>query len=193
MNRMLSVILAGLFISGVARGDDTVFSKIKVADPTGKQVDARLVFSDANKNVVVRVANRDFVTVPYDHVDKFSYEYTKKHRITQGAVVMVASLGAGAIVMLTKSRSHWLYIDFHEDNAAKSVVLRMDKKEYQSILDAVRTHTGKDVEMLQPEKDKKKEKKDKKDAKAGEKPPDKPAEKPADKPADPKPVEPTKP
>ena len=83
---------------------------------------------------------------------------------------MVASLGAGAIVMLTKSKSHWLYIDFHEQNAAKSFVLRLDKNEYKNILDAVKSHTGKDVEMLQDEKGKKKE------AKAG----DKPAEKPAD-------------
>jgi hypothetical protein len=63
---------------------------------------------------MVRVAERDFVIVPYDQIDKFSYEYTKKHPITQGAMVMVASLGAGAIVMLTKSKSHWLYIGFHE-------------------------------------------------------------------------------
>ncbi len=61
---------------------------------------------------------------------------------------MVASLGAGAIVMLTKSKSHWLYIDFHEQNVPKSVVLRMDKNEYQKIIDAVKTHTGKEVEFL---------------------------------------------
>ena len=181
MKKMLSVLLTGLFLCGVTFGDDAVFSKVKVADPTGKQVDARLVFSDTNKNVVVRVAERDFVTVPYEQVDKFSYEYTKKHRITQGAIVMVASLGVGAIVMLTKSKSHWLYIDFHEQNAPKSVVLRMDKNEYKKILEAVKTHTGKDVEMLQDEKGKKKV------AKPAEKSADKPADKPADsiKPSDP--------
>ena len=132
---------------------------MKVADPTGKQVDARLVFSDANKNLVVRVAERDFVTVPQDQVDKFSYEYTKKHRITQGA-----------IVMLTKSKSHWLYVDFHDQNGAKSVVLRMDENQYKQIQDIVKTQIGKDVQMLQDEKGKKKE------AKAG----NKSAEKPAD-------------
>ena len=100
---------------------------MKVADPTGKQVDARLVFSDANKNLVVRVTERDFVTVPQDQVDKFSYEYTKKHRITQGA-----------IVMLTKSKSHWLYVDFHDQNGAKSVVLRMDENQYKQIQDVVK-------------------------------------------------------
>ena len=132
---------------------------MKVADPTGKQVDARLVFSDANKNLVVRVAERDFVTVPQDQVDKFSYEYTKKHRITQGA-----------IVMLTKSKSHWLYVDFHDQNGAKSVALRMDENQYKQIQDVVKTQIGKDVQMLQDEKGKKK------GVKAG----DKSAEKPAD-------------
>jgi len=173
MKKVLSLLVAGLFLSGVTFGEVAVFSKVKVADPTGKQVDARLVFSDSNKNMVVWVAERDFVTVPYDQVDKISYEYTKKHRVTQGAIVMVASLGAGAIVMLTKSKSHWLYVDFQEQNAAKSVVLRMDKKEYKNILDAVKSHTGKDVEMLQDEKGKKKE------AKTGDKPAEKSAEKPA--------------
>lgn len=129
---------------------DASFHGVKVTDPKGKQTDAQLVFSDSAGKLIVRVADRDFLTVPYDKVDKFSYEYTKKHRVTQGAIVMVASLGAGAIVMLTKSKSHWLYIDFHEqDAAAKSVVLRMDKNEYKSIMEACKTHTGKTVEDLQ--------------------------------------------
>jgi hypothetical protein len=74
---------------------------------------------------------------------------------------MVASLGAGAIVMLTKSKSHWLYIDFHEQNVAKSVVLRMDKNEYHQIFDAVKTHTGKEVEFLGDAKEKQQKDKDK--------------------------------
>jgi hypothetical protein len=140
---------------------DATFHGVKLADAKGKQTDAALIFSDSNQKVVLRVADREFLTIPYDHLDKFSYEYTKKHRVTQGAVVMVASLGAGAIVMLTKSKSHWLYVDFHEQAAAKSVVLRMDKSQYKAILEAVKTHTGKQVESAQdsdkPKKDKKRE------------------------------------
>jgi hypothetical protein len=81
-------------------------------------------------------------------LDKVSYEYTKKHRITQGALVMVASLGAGAVVMMTKSKSHWLYIDYHEQNAPKTLVLRMDKHEYKNIIAAVTADTGKEVQFL---------------------------------------------
>jgi hypothetical protein len=77
---------------------------------------------------------------------------------------MVASLGAGAIVMLTKSKSHWLYIDFHEQEAPKSMVLRMDKNEYKSIVEAVKAHTGKEVEFLQDGGKAKKEKSENKGA-----------------------------
>lgn len=88
----------------------------------GKQTDATLIFDDSDKDLLIRVADRDFVTIPYDQVDKFTYEYTKKHRITTGAIVMVASLGAGAVVMMAKSKSHWLYIDYHDQQAPKTVV-----------------------------------------------------------------------
>ena len=74
---------------------------------------------------------------------------------------MGASLGAGAIVMLTKSKSHWLYIDFHEQNVPKNIVLRMDKNEYQKIFEAVKTHTGKEVEFLGDAKEKQKKEQDK--------------------------------
>ncbi len=160
MKRIISVFLVIFAVINLSLAEETAFRGVKLADAKGKQADASLIFSDNNKNVVVRVADRDFVTVPYDQLDKFSYEYTKKHRITQGAIVMVASLGAGAIVMLTKSKSHWLYVDFHEQNAPKSVVLRMDKHEYKSIIEAVKTHTGKEVEFLGDAKDKSKEQKE---------------------------------
>ena len=153
-SKVIAAVLIFLGLTHISLADETAFSGVKLADAKGKQADARLIFSDANSNLVVRVADRDLVLIPYNQLDKFSYEYTKKHRITQGAVVMVASLGAGAIVMLTKSKSHWLYIDFHEQNTAKSIVLRMDKNEYKKIFDAVKTHTGKDVEFVGDAKEK---------------------------------------
>lgn len=128
--------------------DEAAFDDVKLADANGKQAHATLIFSDINKDVVVRAANRDLVTIPDDQIDRFSYEYSKKHRIAQGAAVMVASLGAGAVIMFTHSKSHWLYIDYHEQSAPKTVVLRMNKKDYEDILGAIRTHTGKDVEFL---------------------------------------------
>lgn len=170
MKKIICALVAVLAMGNLGFADEASFN-VKLADAKGKQADARLAFSDDNKNLSVHVADRDLVTVPYEQLDKFSYEYTKKHRITQGAVVMIASLGAGAIVMLTKSKSHWLYIDYHEQNIPKSVVLRMDKGDYKKIFGAVKAHTGKDVEMLGDANDKSK----KNQKKEGSKDKDKPA------------------
>ena len=143
---LIAIILLSLNSLGFA--EDTSFNKCKLADAKGKQADAQLLLSDTDKNLVIRVSDRELVTIPYENLDKFSYDYTKKHRITQGAIVMIASLGAGAIVMLTKSKSHWLYIDYHEQNTPKSVVLRLDKSDYQKVIASIKAHTGKDVQML---------------------------------------------
>jgi hypothetical protein len=147
LKRFLALSLVALLANTAAFAADASYD-VKLADAKGTQSNAMLIFSDDNKNVVVRVADQPLATIPYDSVDKFSYEYTKKHRITQGAIVMIASVGVGAIVMLTKSKSHWLYIDYHDQAGAKTVVLRLDKSDYTRILDAVKTHTGKSVDML---------------------------------------------
>ena len=147
MKRILAVFLTVLVVITLSAAEEAAFH-VKLADAKGDQAKANLIFNDSSKTVVVRSLDRDIATIPYDQIDKVSYEYTKKHRVTQGAIVMVASLGAGAVVMMTKSKTHWLYIDFHEENAPKSVVLRMDKNDYKTILDAVKAHSGKEVELL---------------------------------------------
>jgi hypothetical protein len=98
-------------------------------------------YSAIPASLVVRVADHDLAAIPYGNLDKLSYEYTKKHRITTGAVVMIFSLGAGAVVMLTKSKSNWLYTDFHEQDSKKTVVLKLEKKDLQRIFAAAKTHT----------------------------------------------------
>jgi hypothetical protein len=144
---MFAVVLI-LCAAKVTLASDVGFKDVKLADARGKQTEASLTFSDSTKAMVVRVADRDVATIPYDKIDKLSYEFSKKHRITQGAIVMVASLGAGAVVMLTKSKSHWLYVDYHQDSGASTLVLRMDKKNYKQIIETANELTGKQVEDL---------------------------------------------
>jgi hypothetical protein len=159
MKRAIAICLMIFTSLSLSVAEETTFRGVKVVDARNKQADANLIFNDTDKKLVVRVADRDFMTIPYDQLDKASYEYTKKHRITAGALVMIASLGAGAVVMLTSSKSHWLYVDYREQNVPKTLVLRMDKKDYKDIMAAYPAHTGKEVENLG--KAQKKSKKDK--------------------------------
>jgi hypothetical protein len=58
------------------------------------------------------------------------------------------SPGTGIIVALTRSRGHWLDIDFHEQNVPQTVVLRLDKRDYQKVCDPAEAHTGKEAAIL---------------------------------------------
>ena len=120
---------------------------MKVPDAKGKQVDAVLTFSDTRQAVGVQPAKGDSVSIPYAAIDKFSYEFSKHHRINE-ATIITAPIGVGAVVMLTKARSHWLEIDYQHEEVMKAYVVRMDKKNYIHILDAIKAHTGKDPEIL---------------------------------------------
>ena len=118
-----------------ALAEDTSFRSVKMPDVKGRQVKAVLTFSDSHKAIEVRSAKGDLVSIPYTEIDKFSYEYTQHHHLAPAG-------------LLTRSRSHWLEVDYHESDTPKTFMLRMEKHDYIRILDAVKAHTGKDPEIL---------------------------------------------
>lgn len=147
MPKLLKVLFL-ISIAGVlCSAEETSFRHIKVVDAKGRQISAVLTFSDNRKSVDVQPAKGDSVSIPYERIDKFSYEFTKRHRVNEGTV-FTAPLGVGAVAMLTKSRAHWLEIDYRDQDLMKAYVVRMDKKNYIRILDAIKAHTGKDTEIL---------------------------------------------
>ena len=147
VRRILSLSLAALFVIPFALAADTSFNRIHISDRKGNQVKAVLTFSDQHKAVEIHSDKGSGINIPYRQIDKFAYEYTKRHRVTEDTIA-AAPAGIGAIVMLTKSRSHWLEIDYNDQDVRKTYVLRMDKHNYLRILEAVKTHTGKDAEVL---------------------------------------------
>ena len=146
MKRIVCLVLPVL-VANLALAGDTSFRGVKVPDAKGKQTKAVLTFSDDHSAVEVYPAKGQAVNIPYSQIDKCSYEFTKRHRISEGTV-LTAPVGAGAVLMLTKSTSHWLEIDYHDQDLPRVFVLRMDKLNYLRILDALKAHTGKDAEIL---------------------------------------------
>jgi hypothetical protein len=54
-----------------------------------------------------------------------SYEFASRHRVQEGSAVAGLSLAGGAILMATKTKSYWLYLDYHEGDAKQSTILRL--------------------------------------------------------------------
>lgn len=147
MKRIILLLLVTLSVIILSFAEDASFSRIDVPDSKGRQIKAVLTFSDAHQAVEVEPVKGLTVSIPYAEIYKFAYEYTKRHRVNEESIFS-AAIGVGAVVMLTKSKSHWLEIDYREGDVPKSFVLRMDKRDYIHILDAVKDHTGKDAEVL---------------------------------------------
>ena len=147
MKKTLSLLLVIFSLAGLGLADDVSFNRIDVPDSKGRQIKAVLTFSDDDKAVEVKPEKGDPISIPYSEIYKFSYEYTKRHRVNEESI-FAAAIGVGAVVMLTHSKSHWLEIDYRVGEVPKSFVLRMDKRDYIHILDAVKAHTGMDAEVL---------------------------------------------
>jgi len=143
------LIVSVLNLATLASAEETSFSRVRVPDPKGRQTKAVLTFSDDHKAIEVAPAKGNAVlSIPYREIDKCSYEFTRKHRVSAGTIALAAATGVGAVVMLTRSRSHWLEIDYRAQDASKFFVLRMDKRDYVHILEALKSHTGIDAEVL---------------------------------------------
>ena len=132
MKKIAFTLLAVLAAASLGLGEETSFRTVRMPDAKGKPKKAVLTFSDNDKAVEVRpTKGGDSVSIPYGQIDKCAYEYTTERTIT-----------------LTEAKSHWLEIDYHEHDARKVLVLEMQKKDYLRVLDAVKAHTGLDVEIL---------------------------------------------
>jgi hypothetical protein len=150
VHKIAAVLLFTLLAVHAGFAEETSFRRIQVPGRKGRQNKAVLTFNDANKAIEVRPVRADRATpisIPYGQIDKCTYEFTKKHRVSEGTIV-TAPLGIGAILMLTRAKSHWLEIDYHVEDQPHAYVLRMDKHDYIHILEAVKKHVGIDVEVL---------------------------------------------
>ncbi|HEV2401585.1 MAG TPA: hypothetical protein VGS27_31905 [Candidatus Sulfotelmatobacter sp.] len=147
MSRALKFLSIAALACGMCVAEETSFHHIKIPDAKGREMPAVLTFSDSRQAVEVHPQKGKDLSIPYAAIDKFSYEFTKHHRVNEGTIV-TAPIGVGAVAMLTKSRAHWLEIDYQDQNLMKAYVIRMDKKNYIRILDAIKAHTGKDAEIL---------------------------------------------
>ena len=149
LNKTAVVILTILLAAELSAADAVSFHDTRIVDKKQTQVHADLIFNPDSRSITLRVADNNYAQIPYDAIDKFSYQFSKKHRFMEGALVMVAWIPAGLVVMATKSKSHWLYIDYKQDGVPTELVVRLHKREYKRVLETAQRETGKNVENIQ--------------------------------------------
>ena len=139
--------LAALLVVFVSAAGAETFHKTRMVDGKGREQPVDLAFDSVSAALSVKAAGEEIFHVPYGSVQRLSYEQSSRHRVKEGAVVMIFSLGAGGVVMLTKSNSHWLYVDYRQPAGdVRTLTLKLDKGEYKKVLETAASQTGKTVE-----------------------------------------------
>jgi hypothetical protein len=151
----LTLCLAGLTFVQAARADDVTFSKSRYSSvKQPKEADVVLTITDSKVLIKAKEgkkAKNDTplgLEIPFSSIDSMSYELATRHRVSEGAGVMVLSLGAGAVLMATKTKSHWLDIESHDGDVKQVTILRLDKSEYEQVISTLEARTGKHIAVL---------------------------------------------
>jgi hypothetical protein len=153
--QILSIIL--LISLPAAMAQEVTFSKARyssVKQPKESDVDLSITAS----KIAIKSKNKSRskgnpaesvdMEIPFSAIDTMSYELASRHRVGEGALLMTASLGAGAILMATKTKSHWLAIESHEGEVKQVTVLRLDKSEYSRVISTLEDKTGRHIAVL---------------------------------------------
>lgn len=130
MKKHMVIAVFVLMASGV--GQAQTFRKTKMVDGKGREVPVELDFDKQMRLLTVKALTAFVVEVSYSSIEKLSYEQASRHLVKEGAILMIASLGAGGIVMLTKSKNRWLYVDYKDVyNKTVGLILKLDKADLQ--------------------------------------------------------------
>jgi hypothetical protein len=90
----------------------------------------------------------DRLTVPFAGLQSMSYEMAKRHRVAEGAALMGLSMGAGAVLMFTKTKSHWIAIEYREADHKQTAVIQLHKDEYGPAIAALESKARQKIEIL---------------------------------------------
>jgi hypothetical protein len=148
---MLLPVLVAVAVGPPAAAGEAAFQKTRlqvVEKGKTKLVPVDLRFDGRRIIIARRKEAGPPLDIPYSSITSMSYEMAKRDRIEEGGTLMLASLGAGAVLMATKTKSHWLAVEYNPGAGPQAVVLQLHKSEYGSVIQALEAASGRRVELL---------------------------------------------
>jgi len=135
--------LAVLTLAPASLAQDVTFNKTRYSSvKQSKEADVALTVTDSKILIKGKEANGISLEIPFSSIDSMSYEVAARHRVAEGLWV------GGLIMMSTKTKSHWLDIEYHEGDAKQLTTLRLDKSEYKEVIATLESKTGKHIATL---------------------------------------------
>lgn len=143
MKRLLSLILC-VTISMAAFAAEADY---KVTYDGGSLPEAKvgssLKMSISAKDIHFFRDNKEIAVVPASAVTEISYGQDVHRRVGSAVALGVFTLGAGALLALSKSKKHFVGLTWANGDQKGGLALQCDKNEYRGILAGLEGVTGK--------------------------------------------------
>lgn len=85
----------------------------------------------------------DVISIPAGAITEISYGQDVHRRIGSSILLAAASLGVGAIMLLSKSKKHFIGITWADGENKGGFAMQCDKQDYRGILSGLEGITGK--------------------------------------------------
>jgi len=132
------VVLSGSVLLRADTFKDVKYFYKAVGNEKAEQIDGALKI-DSDAQMIQFRCKKTVLEVPSSAVTNLIYERAAKPRYAVGVLVAWPFL-------FTKSKQHYLTIQYTDQEAAKYALFKLDKGNYREILAAVEAATGKQVQ-----------------------------------------------
>jgi hypothetical protein len=145
LKRLISLVMTVLVPLTVFAADDG-YSKVKYTGgtlPVKADEEVKLFLQD--DQIRVQYKKEDPISIPAKGITEVSYGQEVHRRIGAAAATAVFTLGIGAILLLSKSKKHYIGVLWDDAASGKKggFVIQADKNQYRGLLAGLEGISGK--------------------------------------------------
>jgi hypothetical protein len=143
MRKILALLLCILFPISAFAGDNgykIIYDGGSIPDAKAG-TDMKLIL-DGN-NIRIKKGDKEVVVIPASAVTEISYGQDVHRRVGAAIGIGVFTLGLGALMLLAKSKKHFVGLTWDDGGKKGGLALQADKSDYRGLLAGLEGITGK--------------------------------------------------
>jgi hypothetical protein len=144
MKKLLFLAVALLSSQPFLLADEIIFKGIKLLIQEGEQsrpTSAQFVLADGSLLVKEKTGHAVFHEIPITAIQEVVYERSVEPRLRKEA-------WAAPWTLVAKGKKHWLTVTWKQRKQEQNLVLKLNKKDSEQIIEAVESKTGKKVNRI---------------------------------------------
>lgn len=143
MKQILALFLCLLVPTIVFAGDNGYKVMYDGGSLPGIKTGAKLEMTLGEKDIHFRQGAQDIAVIPASAITEISYGQDVHRRVGSAIALGAVSLGAGALLALSKSKKHFVGLTWQDGDKKGGFAMQCDKNDYRGVLAGLEGMTGK--------------------------------------------------